>query len=147
MANPKGIVARAVLVMNTGDKFYIEIADDPDFYGFYSVARVKRGSRKKVVSPYGRNRGWAEDIEQAARKMIHQGRAKEVKVVSSKVLIYKKRRYLQLLKTAPNELNGGLSKIDSRNIPYHVGSIGPTQLPADYLSLQKRMDIVNPVER
>ncbi len=146
MPTPIGVVARAVVTFENRSKLYIEVYEKPDFYNFYACTPVKPGGRKPKAPSHtwGFAQGRAKDLQELVEEYVKTRRDCSPKVVKTGVRIYKREEYEIFLHTPPDVL--GLTKlIPMSNLPYVPRPRGDVYLPPDeYLTLQKRMDIVNP---
>ena len=102
----------------------------------YNVAGKKKG--EPLLASL--NQGMAKDLEEAVRKITARWWAGNGRVTGTKVVIFRKKEYRQLLDTDPSEL--GLTRIESVNIPFSPVSKG--RIPVGYTTLQQRMNILNP---
>jgi len=139
MTIPKDIVARATINTDIGRVLYIEIKRKPSFYSFYTMYNVD-GRKKGGPLMASLNQGMAENLEEAMRRVVARWWAGNGRVTGTKVVIFRKKEYRRLLHTDPSEL--GLANTQKANIPFSPASKGP--YPIGYISLQKRMDILNP---
>jgi hypothetical protein len=138
METPEDIVAQATITFDTKEIVFVEIKRQPSFHNFYTVYRFENGKKIEVLGCL--NQGQANDLEEAAKKIAGRWSKVKRKVESTEVIIYLKEEYLRLLKTEPSKL--GLAKVKSlASIP---GAPGPARLPIGYITLQQRMDILNP---
>ena len=111
MTIPKGLAARAVIELEDGRKFYIDIKDDAMFVQFYTVYMVCRKVRKRPTERKSfRDRNFASSIDGAAQKFEkHFNTYGKAKVKSTSIKIYRKRLYSKRYKMRPDEL--GLARI------------------------------------
>jgi hypothetical protein len=111
MTIPKGLAARAVIELEDGRKFYIDIKDGAMFVQFYTVYMVRcKGRKRKAESESFRDRNFAFTIEEAAKKFEkHFNTYGKAKVTNTTIKIYRKRLYSKRYKMRPDEL--GLARI------------------------------------
>jgi hypothetical protein len=111
MTIPKGLAARAVIELDDGRRFYIDIKDSSMFVQFYTVYMVRGKGRKRPTERESfRDRNFARGIEEAARKFEkHFNTYGKAKVKYTKIKIYRKRLYCKRYKMRPDEL--GLARI------------------------------------
>jgi hypothetical protein len=124
MKIPDGLAARAVLQMEHGKSFYIEIRDGTRFHDFFTTYIVHGLGRNRVIKPGSpRHRGFARDIEDAASKIAsaldqNAKRTGQNKIIATKISIYRKRLYRKRLHATPDEL--GLTRVNCLfKIPRH----------------------------
>jgi hypothetical protein len=139
MTLPKDIVARATINTDTGRVLYIEIKRKPSFYTFYTLYNVD-GKKKGKPLMASLAQGKADNLEDAVRKITARWWAGNGRVTSTKVVIFRKKEYRRLLHTDPSEL--GLTSTQAANIPFSPAS--KARIPLGYITLQQRMDILNP---
>ena len=113
MTIPKGLAARAVIELDDGRRFYIDIKDSSMFVQFYTVYMVRGKGRKQPTERESfRDRSFAATIEEAAKKFEkHFNTYGKAKVRSTTIKIYRKRLYNTRYRMRPDEL--GLARIYS----------------------------------
>jgi hypothetical protein len=111
MTIPKGLAARAVIELEDGRKFYIDIKDGSMFVQFYTVYMVCGKVRKRPTERESfRDRNFASNIEETAQKFEkHFNTYGNSKVKKTTIKIYRKRLYNKRYKMRPDEL--GLARI------------------------------------
>ena len=137
MAIPKGLAAKARLNMDDGEKVYIEVRQGSPFCHFYTLYAVRGRTRKPLIA---RNRSAAEDgIEELAEQLVqHYRKHTTRRVLETRIWIYRKRLYRQLLEADPSVL--GLARVtrnrsDLKYVPIE-------RLPAGSIPLQKPLEIL-----
>src|SRR3990172_10359120 len=103
MAIPKGLAAKARLNMHDGEKVYVEVRRGSPFCHFYTLYAVRGRKRKPLIS---RSRNATETgIEELVEKLVqHYGKHTTRIVLDTKIWIYRKRLYRQLLDADPSDL-------------------------------------------
>jgi hypothetical protein len=111
MTIPKGLSARAVIELDDGRSFCIDIRDNSMFVQFYTVYMVRGKGRKRPTERASfRNRNFASSIEEAVKKFEkHFNTYGKAKVKSTTIKIYRKRLYNKRYKMRPDEL--GLARV------------------------------------
>ncbi len=111
MTIPKGLAARAVIELDDGRRFYIDIKDGSMFVQFYTVYTVRGKGRKRPTERESfRDRNFAASIEEAAKKFEnHFNTYGKAKVRNTTIKIYRKRLYNKRYRMRPDEL--GLARI------------------------------------
>ena len=111
MTIPKGLAARAVIEMEDGRKFYIDVKDGAMFVQFYTVYMVRcKGRKRKAERESCRDRNFASNIEEAAKKFEkHFNTYGKAKVKNTTIKIYRKRLYNKRYMMRPDEL--GLARV------------------------------------
>ena len=111
MTIPKGLSARAMIELEDGIKFYIDIRDGSMFVQFYTVYMVRGKGRKRPTERESfRDRNFASSIEEAAQKFEkHFNTYGKAKVKNITIKIYRKRLYHKRYRMRPDEL--GLARV------------------------------------
>jgi hypothetical protein len=111
MTIPKGLAARAMIELEDGRKFHIDIKDGAMFVQFYTVYMVRcKGHKRKAERQSFRDRNFASSIEEAAKKFEkHFNTYGKAKVKNTTIKIYRKRLYSKRYQMRPDEL--GLARI------------------------------------
>ena len=143
------VVARLTAIRRVGVRTIIEVCADASFHDFYRyyTQQGSRRSTKTLVRTASRNEGlhpWYRayylqpGLDVLATRMIDQKQ-----FVSVKVRVIKKRAYRQLLEAAPDVL--GLTKVKQLPDP-RIAKLPtprlPVNLPAGWLTIEKRMNII-----
>lgn len=143
------VVARLTAIRGVGVRTIIEVCEDAsfhDFYRYYTQEGSRRGtktlirtaSRNEGLHPWHRVYRLEPGLDVLATRMIDQKQFSSVKV-----RILKKRVYRQLLEAAPDVL--GLTKV-ARTIDRRISILPtpriPVNIPAGWLTIEKRMDII-----
>jgi hypothetical protein len=113
MTIPKGLAARAVIDLDDGSRFYIDIKDSSMFVQFYTVYMVGGKCRKRTTECESfRSRNFAPNIEDAVKQFEqHFNTYGKAKVKNTTIKIYRKRLYNKRYKMRPDEL--GLARISN----------------------------------
>jgi hypothetical protein len=137
MAIPKGLAAKARLNMDDGEKVYIEVRQGSPFCHFYTLYAVRGRMRKPLIA---RNRNLAQGgIEELVEKLVqHFGKHSTRRVLDTKVWIYRKRLYRELLDADPSDL--GLARATRNRLDIRYIPIDP--LPAGHAHLQRREELI-----
>lgn len=146
------VVARLTLAQPKNVKLIVEVPEGASFHQFYHWYRQEGRKRKVFLRTSNRNDGIKHQLRGAFEMPgldVLAARVtsfnKSVTGVTLKVL--RKRKYNALLTCAPDELGTGLPAA-ARTMEIIEASKGiPVQFPADYLTLQKRMDILTGAKR
>jgi hypothetical protein len=111
MTIPKGLAARAVIELEDGRKFYIDIRDGSMFVQYYTVYMVCGKGRKRATGCESFcDRNFASNIEEAAQKFEkHFNTYGKAKAKKTTIKIYRKRLYNKRYRMRPDEL--GLARI------------------------------------
>jgi len=143
------VVARLTAIRKVGTKLIIEVRSDASFGCFYQYftqdsnrrstkTLIRTASRNEGLHPWYRAYRMQPGLEVIAARLLDQ-----TQFVSVKVRIIKKRVYRQLLETVPDVL--GLTKVahtTDRRISTLPTPRMPVYIPAGWLTIEKRMDII-----
>jgi hypothetical protein len=137
MAIPKGLAAKARLNMDDGEKVYVEVRRGSPFCHFYTLYAIRGRTRTPLIS---RSRNVAEDgIEELVKMLVrHYLKHTTRRALDTKVWIYRKRLYRQLLEADPSDL--GLARVtrNSSDLKY----VPIERLPPDSIPLQRPLEII-----
>jgi hypothetical protein len=136
MAIPKGLAAKARLKMDDGEKVYIEVRQGSPFCHFYTLYAVRGRKRTPLIS---RNRNVAEDgIEQLAEALVrHHKKHTTRRVLETRIWIYRKRLYRQLLEADPSDL--GLARVTRNRSDLKYVPI--VRLPAGSIPIESPLEV------
>jgi hypothetical protein len=146
------VVARLTLTQPKNVKLIVEVPEDASFHNFYHWYRQEGRKRKVFLRTSSRNDGfgphWRAPFEMPGLDVVAArvtGFNKSVTGVTIKIL--RKRKYNALLTCAPDELGNGLPQAAQTQQIIEASKGIPVQMPANYLTLQKRMDILTGAKR
>jgi hypothetical protein len=137
--------------MSDGVELYIEVREDSKFSNFYTTFTARgRGRNRVKTQSIPRHRGYAEDIEEAVRKITAVMKENEKRsqhaprLLSTKIWIHRKRLYRKLIHMRPDEL--GLTRTRSRPDPRlaraELANVQNIPLPITYTPLEQRWKIL-----
>jgi len=150
--NKNLVVARMIITFHgSAKKVIVEVHSDASFNKFYTwYSQIGRQNKSKIMNThrgYGIEPYWRQAFETPGLELVsarYTSGRKDVKDVQIK--IFRKREYNQLLTCAPDQLGGGLPQAADTAALINQAKVRrhgiPVRLPADYLTLQKRMDIL-----
>jgi hypothetical protein len=136
MAIPKGLAAKARLNMDDGEKVYIEVRQGSPFYHFYTLYALRRRKRKPLIA---RNRNVAEEgIEKLVEQLVqHFKKHTTRRVPETRIWIYRKRLYRQLLEADPSDL--GLARVTRNRSDLKYVPI--VRLPAVSIPMESLLEV------
>ncbi len=142
------VVARMIVTFHgSAKKVIVEVHSDATFNKFYTwYSQVGRKNKSKIMTShrgYGVETHWRQAFVTPGLELVsarYTSGRKDVKDVQVK--IFRKREYNQLLTCAPDLLGAGLPKAADTAALIEQAKGIPVRLPVDYLTLQKRMDIM-----
>lgn len=151
MKNSKSKVVARMTITKRGSskKTIIEVHSDASFKKFYTWYSQDGRQKKRFIMTSHRGDGitpyWRQAFEKPGLDVLGdslQDRMKDIESVQIKV--FKKREYKWLLTCAPDQLSEGLG-MGTRTqeiLEERKQNRIPVRLPAGYLPLQRRMDIL-----
>ena len=147
----KTVLARMTITRRGSSKrTIIEVHSDASFNKFYTWYSQEGRKHKRFIMtshrgdgimPYYRQAFEAPGLEVLAESLPTRIRDFE----NAQIKIFKKREYKRLLNCAADQLGGGLPKAANTQalVDRFRSRRGiPVSMPANYLTLQKRMDII-----
>ena len=150
------VVARMTITFhNSKRRVFVEVHQDASFQKFYTwYSQLGRENKHQILTThrgYGIAKHWRQPFETPGLELVGEYYAKMRKDVKDiKIKIFRKREYNRLLNCAPDELTGGLPKAaDTERLISQARNARrglPIRIPIEYLTLQKRMDIITGAE-
>lgn len=151
MAKQKNtVVARMTLTRTNGIKTIVEIHENASFMNFYTWYRQE--GRKVLLRTSNRNDGvaahWRAPFQEKGLDVLAARTTQIMKDVTGVTIkILKKRKYQQMITCTPDQLAGSLPTAPKIAEIIDRSKGIPVSIPAGYLSLQKRMDIITGTKR
>lgn len=149
----KDVVARMIVTfVGSKKKVIVEVHQDASFQKFYTwYSQIGRNHKNQIMTShrgYGIDPHWRQAFATPGLELVADRYTRTRRDVDNVVIkVFRKREYNRMLNCAPDELAGGLPKaadtqtmLEARRT-LHRGI--PVRLPVGYLTLQKRMNIVN----
>lgn len=149
----KDVIARMIVTfVGSKKKVIVEVHKDASFQKFYTwYSQTGRDHKNQIMTShrgYGIEPHWRQAFETPGLELVADRYTRTRRDVDNVVIkVFRKREYNRMLNCAPDELTGGLPKaadIQGKINTYNAQRRGiPVRLPVGYLTLQKRMDLVN----
>lgn len=136
MAIPKGLAAKARLIMDDGEKVYIEVRQGSPLCHFYTLYAVRGRTRKALIA---RSRNTATNgIEELVEKLVQHFKKHTARhVLETRTWIYRKRLYRTLLEADPSDL--GLARVVRLRSDLHYVPI--ERLPAGSIPIARPLEV------
>lgn len=151
MAKKNTVVARLIMTKPNNSKIIVEVLEGAGFTNFYTWYRQEGRKRKVLLRTSNRNDGisphWrapfvSKGLDVLAARSVQF--MKDVTGVTIKIL--KKRRYAFMTTCSPDQL-GALPQAARTSEILAAAKGIPVSIPAGYLTLQQRMDILTGTKR
>lgn len=141
------VVARLTLAQQNNVKLIVEVNEGATFHQFYHWYRQEGRKRKIFLRTSNRNDGikshWRGAFEMPGLDVLAARVTSFDKTVTGVTLkVLRKRKYNTLLTSTPDALGDGLPTGDRAAAILEARKGIPVHLPSNYLTLQKRMDIL-----
>lgn len=146
------VVARLTISQPNNVKLIVEVTESANFHQFYHWYRQEGRKRKIFLRTSSRNDGikrhWRGAFEIPGLDVLAARVTSFNKTVTGVTLkVLRKRKYNALLTCPPDDLGDGLPTAANTVAILEARKGIPVQLPANYLTLQKRMDILTGAKR